>query len=131
MMKLLDTMVLVGAVNPIDRYHKTAMTYLRDLGKPEPTRIPTSTLTEFDLVMRNKEYTEDEIADTWRALSPLVQESYVATTVSAHLTAASLRAKGLTYFDSLITALAVEMKAVVVTRDDAISKHVDTEWKAS
>jgi len=124
-------MVLVAAMNPIDKYHKAGMTYLKNLGKSKPCNIPTSTLTEFDLVMRNKAYTEDEIADTWRALSPLVEENYLPTTLSAHLSAASFRARGLTYFDSLITALAVEMNAVVVTRDDAISKHVGTEWKLS
>lgn len=130
-MKLLDTMVLVGAMNPTDRYHKTAMMYLKETKNSERAHLPTSTLIEFDLVMRNNGYTEDEISDTWRALSPLVQENCVATTLSAHSVAPSFRAKGLSYFDSLITALASEMDAIVVTRDDAISKHVRTEWKAS
>jgi predicted nucleic acid-binding protein len=118
-------------MNPADRYHKTAMMYLGETKKSERAHVPTSTLIEFDLVMRNNGYTENEISDTWQALSSLVQENYVATTLSAHLIAASLRAKGLSYFDSLITALAAEMDAIVVTRDDAISKHVRTEWKAS
>jgi predicted nucleic acid-binding protein len=130
-LKLLDTMVLVEAMNPTDKYHKTAMMYLEETKHSERAQVPTSTLIEFDLVMRNNGYTEDEISDTWRALSPLVQENYVATNLSAHLSAASFRAKGLSYFDSLITALAAEMNAIVVTRDDAISKHVQTEWKAS
>jgi predicted nucleic acid-binding protein len=130
-LKLLDTIVLVGAMNPTDRHHRTAMMYLKELRTSEPTRVPTSTLIEFDLVMRNRGYTEEEISDTWRALSPLVGDSYVAMTPSSHLTATSFRAKGVTYFDSLITALAAESNAVVVTRDDAISKHVNTEWKAS
>ncbi len=40
-----------------------------------------------------------------------------------------MRAKGLTYFDSLLTALAEEINATVITRDDEISKYVDTEWE--
>jgi predicted nucleic acid-binding protein len=122
-------MVLVGAMNPTDKHHRTSMMYLKELRTSESTHVPTSTLIEFDLVMRNKGYTEEEIAETWRALSSLVEDNYVATTPSAHLTAASFRAKGLTYFDSLITALAAESNAIVVTRDDAISQHVNTEWK--
>ena len=118
-------------MNPTDKQHKTAMMYLKEVGTSESTHVPTSTLLEFDLVMRNRGYTEDEISSTWRAVLPLVGENYVATTVSAHLMAASFRAKGLTYFDSLITALAAEMNAVVVTRDDAISRHVATEWNVS
>jgi predicted nucleic acid-binding protein len=121
-------MVLVGGMNPVDKYHRAGMSYLRELKASEAVCVPTSTLMEFDLVMRNKGYTEDEISDTWRALAPLVEERYVATTLSAHLTAATLRTKGLTYFDSLITALAIDLDATVVTRDNAISKHVHTEW---
>jgi len=52
----------------------------------------------------------------------------VATTPSAHLAAAEERSKGLSYFDSLIAALAKEMHAVVVTRDPQISRCVGTEW---
>ena len=130
-MKLLDTMVLVSAMNPINKYHKTGMTYLRALRTSDATRVPTSTLIEFDLVMRNNKYTEGEIADTWAALASLIERNFVATTLSSHLMAAGMRVKGLTYFDSLITALAKEMNAIVITRDDAISKHVHTEWKPS
>lgn len=82
-MKLLDTMVLVSAMNPGSKYHKTGMTYLRGLRAYEATHIPTSTLIEFDLVMRNNGYTESEIADTWTALAPFVERKFVATTPSA------------------------------------------------
>lgn len=129
-MKLLDTMVLVTAMNPSSKYHKTGMTYLGALRASEATRVPTSTLIEFDLVMRNNKYTEAETADTWTALAPFVEGKFVATTPSAHLIAAGMRVKGLTYFDSLITALAKEMNAIVITRDDAISQYVGTEWEA-
>lgn len=115
-------------MNPTDKYHKTGMSYLRALQSTEGTYVPTSTLTEFDLVMRNTEYTESEIAETWTALTPLLGERVAPTTPSAHLTAAEMRVKGLTYFDSLIAALAKETKAVVITRDPEIAKHVETEW---
>ena len=127
-MKLLDTMALVSAMNPADKYHKVGMAYLRTLQSADENYIPTSTLTEFDLVMRNCEYTESEIAETWTALAPLIGNRIAPTTPSAHLTAAQVRLKGLSYFDSLIVGLAKEMKAVVITRDGATAKHVKTEW---
>ena len=127
-MKLLDTIVLVSAMNPANKYHKTGMSYLTTLQSAEETCVPTSTLTEFDLVMRNSEYTESEIAETWAALTPLLGHRVAPTTPSAHLTAAGMRVKGLTYFDSLIVALAREMKAAVITRDAEIARHVETEW---
>jgi len=126
--KLLDTIVLASAMNPANKYHKTGMSYLTTLQSAEETYVPTSTLTEFDLVMRNSEYKESEIAETWTALAPLLGRRVAATTPSAHLTAAEMRAKGLTYFDSLIVALAKEMRAAVITRDAEISRHVETEW---
>jgi predicted nucleic acid-binding protein len=129
--KLLDTIILVSAMNPDDKYHKTGMTYLTTLQSAEETYVPTSTLTEFDLVMRNSEYTESEIAATWTALVPFLGRRIAPTTPSAHLTAAELRAQGLTYFDSLIVALAKETKAVVITRDAEIARRVETEWGQS
>jgi predicted nucleic acid-binding protein len=126
--RLLDTIVLVSAMNPADKYHRTGIYYLTTLQSAEETYVPTSTLTEFDLVMRNSAYTESEIAETWTALIPLLGKRVVPTTPSAHLTAAEMRVKGLTYFDSLIAALAQETGAVVITRDIEIAKHVETEW---
>lgn len=127
-MKILDTIVLVGAMNPDDKYHKTAIGHLRAVQSGGKVYVPTSSLTEFDLVMRSREYTETEIGETWTALAPLIDRKVVVTTPTAHLAAAGMRSQGLTYFDSLIAALAKEMEAVVVTRDPKISRHVGTEW---
>jgi predicted nucleic acid-binding protein len=127
--KLLDTMVLVSAMNRANKYHNTGMSYLATLQSTENTYVPTSTLTEFDLVMRNREYTESEIAETWAALTPFLGEKVAPITPSAHLAATDLRVKGLTYFDSLIAALAKETKAVVITKDAEIAKHAETEWE--
>jgi predicted nucleic acid-binding protein len=78
--------------------------------------------------LRNSGYTEDEISETWAALAPIVGSKFLATTPTSHLTAARIRIEGLTYFDSLIAALAKEMQAVVVTKDAEIAKHVETQW---
>ena len=127
-MKLLDTMVLVSAVNPDDKYHKTGMTHVDSLRSPAEVYVPTSTLTEFDLVLRNRGYDETEVIETWAALAPLIGDKTTAVTPSAHLSAAEIRREGLSYFDSLIAALAKEIGAIVVTRDPQIARHLSTEW---
>lgn len=127
-MKLLDTMVLVSAMNPADKYHKTGKAHLRTLQSSGEGYVPTSTLMEFDLVLRNRGYYEGEIKETWDALAPMIGQKIVVTFASAHLAASDIRSKGVTYFDSLIATTAKERVAVVVTRDPAISRHVATEW---
>lgn len=127
-MKLLDTIVFVSALNPVDSHHKTAMSHVRSLRSGQDMYVPTSSLTELDLVLRNNGYSRNEIFETWEALAPLIGRKLTATTPTAHQAAAMLRLSGMTYFDSLITALALETKAIVVTRDVEISKRVETEW---
>ncbi len=127
-MKLLDTVILVAAMNPADKHHKIGIARLRDLRSEKGIFVPSSTLTEFDLVMRNRGYEEHEVSETWRALVPFIGGKVLATTPSAHLLAAEVRRSGLTYFDSLITALAKELGASVLTNDAEISKQVGTEW---
>ena len=127
-MKLLDTMVFVSALDPVDRYHQTAMSHMKSLRSSQDTYVPTSTLTELDLVLRNNGYSRNEIFETWEALAPFIGRNLTATTPTVHQAAAMLRLGGMMYFDSLITALALERNAIVVTRDVEISKRVRTEW---
>jgi predicted nucleic acid-binding protein len=127
-MKLLDTMVFVSALNPDERHHRTATAHLKSLRSNQDVHVPTSTLTELDIAMRNNGYTRSEIYETWQALAPMIGRKLLTTTPTTHQTAAMLRLGGMQYFDSLITALALERKAIVVTRDPEITKRVKTEW---
>jgi predicted nucleic acid-binding protein len=127
-MKLLDTMVFVSALNPRDSHHKAAMSHLRSIRSNRDVFVPTSTLTELDLVLRNNGYTRNEMFETWQALSPLIGGKVMATTPTAHQNSAMLRLGGMTYFDSLIVALAQERRAVVISKDPEVTKRVDTEW---
>jgi predicted nucleic acid-binding protein len=127
-MKLLDTMVFVSALNPDERHHRTASAHLKSLRSAQDVYVPTSTLTELDIAMRNNGYTRSEIYETWQALAPMIGRKLMATTPTAHQMAAMLRLGGMQYFDSLITALALERKAIVITRDPEITKRVKTEW---
>jgi len=127
-MRLLDTVVFVSALNPAESHHKAAVAHLKSLRSVPDVYVPTSTLTELDIVLRNNEYSRNEIYETRQALAPFIGRKLMATTPTAHQMAAMLRLGGMTYFDSLITALAQERKAIVITRDLEITKRVETEW---
>ena len=128
-MKLLDTLVIVGALNPDDAHHKKASGYLDRLGKSAEIAIPDSTLIEFDLLMKARNYTEAEREITWLELSPKMPLGKVVPMSSTALTTASaLQAEGMGYFDSLVTALAIELRAIVITDDKAIAARVKSEW---
>lgn len=128
-MRLIDTLVLVGALNPMDRYHERARRHLSSLETRGDTMIPASSLIEFDLVMKTRRYTLGEVQDTWFALTDLVKSEKILGMAPAALReAAGLRDKGLGYFDSLIAGLAISSRATIVTNDKAIARLVKTEW---
>lgn len=128
-MRLIDTLVLVGALNPADRYHENAKRHLGSLETRNDTVIPASSLIEFDLVMKTRKYTLDEVQDTWFAMSEIVKSGKViGITPGALRESAALREKGLGYFDSLIAGLAISSVATIVTNDKAIARFVETEW---
>ncbi len=128
-MRLLDTVVIVGALNPDDRHHKKSLIYLDDLKRVPAVHIPDSTLFEFDLLMKARGYAEAERETTWLELSLKIPRRKTVSVSSTALAAASeLQADGMGYFDSLITALALELGASVITDDRAIAARVKAEW---
>ena len=92
-MKLLDTIVLVSAIKPTNKHHKKGMMSLKELRAS--MHVPTSTMIEFDLVMRNNGYTESEILDTLNAFASFIEERLAEPTISVHAIASGMRTKGL------------------------------------
>lgn len=128
-MKLIDTTVIVGALKPDDDHHKKASIYFNRLIEAADIRIPTSTLIEFDLVMKARNYTDSERETTWLELSPKIpREKIISISPTALATSSHLQSQGMGYFDSLITALALELKASIITDDKAIAAKVKAEW---
>jgi len=129
-MQLIDTIVLVGALNTESEHHNKAGKYLSLVGDEEgETLIPLSTLTEFDLVMKGRNYTFNQRRDAFDWLSIFIPETRVLpSSVTSLKIAAGLEETGMSYFDSLISAVAMEKDAVVLTSDEAISKIVKTRW---
>ena len=65
-MKILDTVVLVGAIKGGDRLHEKAKMHLDSLSREKDVYIPSSVLLEFDLEMKAHKYTLEERRLTWQ-----------------------------------------------------------------
>ena len=128
-MRLLDTIVIVGALNVRDRHHGKASKYLEMLAMDNDVVVPLSTLIEFDFLMKARDYTDEERKTSWIELaSKISPQKVIAQTASTFVRASELQKEGMGYFDSLITALAQELNSSVVTYDKQIARHVETEW---
>ena len=128
-MRLLDTIIIVGALNVRDRHHKKASKYLDVLAMDNDLVIPLSTLMEFDLLMKARDYTDDEKRSSWIEMaSKISPQKILGHTATTFVRASELQKEGMGYFDSLITALAQELNSSVITDDKDIAEHVQTEW---
>jgi predicted nucleic acid-binding protein len=129
-MKLLDTIVLIAVANPESEAHDRAVEYLDSLGnRAEDTFLPMTTLIEFDLVMKGRKYTSGQRRTVFSWLSHLVLENKIISNSSSSLgIAVELQEKGLSYFDSMISALAIEKNATILTSDKMISQVAETKW---
>jgi len=128
-MRLLDTIVIVGALNARDKHHKKASKYLDMLALDNDLVMPISTLMEFDLLMKARSYTDDERRSTWIEVAPRISvHKLLGQAASTFVRASELQKEGIGYFDSLITALAQELNASVITDDKDIARHVQTDW---
>lgn len=128
-MRVLDTIVIVGALNVRDSHHRKASKYLDMLAMDNDVFMPLSTLIEFDLLMKARDYTDDERRSSWIELAPKISsQKIIGQTASTFVRASELQNEGMGYFDSLITALAQEFNSSVITDDKDIAIHVETEW---
>jgi len=128
-MRLLDTVVLIGALNTGSRHHPESVEHLNQLRESDETLVPGVVLLEADLVMKTRGYSAEERRLTWHALEGWVSaEKVVPNTASSMRGAVALQERGVDYFDSLIASLAIEAGATVVTTDKALSGVVSTDW---
>jgi len=128
-MRLLDTVVIIGALNTGNRHHAESVKHLEELGESGEARVPVTVLLEADLVMKASGYAAEERRLTWRALQGWITAGRVIpNTVTSLHNAVALQEHGLDYFDSLIASLALEVGATVVTTDNAMRDVVDTDW---
>jgi predicted nucleic acid-binding protein len=125
----LDTAVLVAALRTDDPRHHKATRYLEALREDATLAVPASTLLEFDLLAKARGYSEEERHTTWLELAPKIPgERVIPPTGPVFARAAELQRQGLTYFDALLAAQALESQSRVVTHDRALATRVPVEW---
>ncbi len=128
-MRLIDTVAIIGSLNPKDRTHARSIEHLSQVTSHSDMFVPMISLIEADLVMKIKGYEHSEREISWRALESRIPPSrIIANTVSSIYSAMELQKQGMDYFDSLISSLARETNSVVITTDRAIASIVQTEW---
>jgi predicted nucleic acid-binding protein len=99
------------------------------VNRSEETFVPSSSLTEFDLVMKGRNYTVNQRRDAFDWLANFIPETKIVFgSVGTFKIAAGLEEGGMSYFDSLISAAAIEKDATVLTPDEEISRVVNTAW---
>jgi predicted nucleic acid-binding protein len=91
--------------------------------------VPSAAVIEADLVMKVRGYDYSERDISWRALEERIPKSKItANSVSSIYSALELQRRGMDYFDSLITSLALETNSIVITTDKAIHRFAQSEW---
>jgi predicted nucleic acid-binding protein len=128
-MKLVDTVAIIGFLNPKDRAHERAVEHLRRVSSDDVVLVPAVLLIEADLVMKLRGYGDSERQTSWRALeSEIPANKVVPSSVSSIYHAVELQKQGMDYFDSLVASLAIETGSAVITTDRRIKDVVETEW---
>ena len=128
-MKLIDTVALVGFLNPDDKVHRRASEHIARVSAETEVFVPASTLLETDLVMKVRGYSETERRTSWSALESVIPaEKLISNSPSSLRGAIIFQENGMDYFDALIASLAKENGSTVVTTDKRIAASVESEW---
>jgi predicted nucleic acid-binding protein len=128
-MQLVDTIALIGAINVESEYHSVASRHLDRVKDDDETYVPLTSLMEFDLVMKGRNYTFNQRKDAFNWLTNFIPQSkIIGGSVDSFKIATELEETGMGYFDSLISAIAIEKNAIVLTTDAEISRVVKTKW---
>jgi predicted nucleic acid-binding protein len=119
----------VASPNVKSEHHLKASKYLNRVDQDEETFVPLTSLIEFDLVLKGRDYTFNQRKDMFDWLANFVPETKIVSgSLSSLKIAVELEEKGMSYFDSLISGAAIEKDATVVTPDPVISKFAKTMW---
>ena len=128
-MKLVDTVAIIGFLNPKDRMHDRSVEHVRRVSSDDNVFVPTVSLVEADLVMKLRGYDGPERQTSWRALeSEIPLDKVIPNSVASIYHAVELQEQGMDYFDSLVASLAKETSSTVITTDKRIAEAVETVW---
>jgi len=129
-MKLIDTVAIVGFLNPKDRLHARSSEHLQRVSSQDDVFVPVSSLIETDFVLKVSGYSDSEREVSWNAIdSQVPSDKIISNSVSSIQQAIKLQeTEGLDYFDSLVASLAKETGSIVITTDKRIGSVTEVEW---
>ena len=122
-MPVIDTEVLF-AMNPRDPKHGAAGALFKQ-GKD--VKLPDTVLLEFQLVLRGRGRTAQDVADAMLSLRKVLSTHRIAEVKTIDTNLLVIQGKledsyGLSYFDSLIAASAIVLGEEVVTDNEAFER---------
>jgi predicted nucleic acid-binding protein len=127
-MKLLDTVVLIGAIREEDKHYEKARMHLDALRTEKDVYVPSSILLEFDLELKAHGYTPKERRLTWEEIVAKVSAHKVLPLTASAVAEVPELETELSYFDAIIVGMAKQLGACVVTTDKEIGSKVKACW---
>ncbi len=121
-MPVIELDMLIAFVNPLDRLHSLADELFKRVSSGKvKVAVATSALLEYELLLRSRSYSQEDIRADIEAFRNLLVE--VPLDAGIIIRASELRDEyGLTYFDSLHAASAIAKDGVIISSDRAYEK---------
>ncbi len=127
-MYILDTMVLIGSLDPESPLHKRAMLHLRRISAEE-VYVPSAAVLEMDLELKTHGFSKDERRDACASLLGYVGEGRILPLTFEIVSEAVGLEEVAGYFDALIGSTAKIREATIISRDKAfLEMGLKTEW---
>jgi predicted nucleic-acid-binding protein len=120
-MRMIDTVVLIGYINPLDSRNAKATQYMNEVWEGEDLLIPSASLMELDLELKTHAVSDKDRITVFSNLARIIPPNNILSLTPATFEyAARLAGKAKwrgAYFDTLIASTAMEhgVREVITT----------------
>lgn len=124
-MPVIELDMLIAFVNKADKLHSIAVKLFNKVasGLLDNVAVPVSAYMEYELILRSRGYSEETISDDIKAFKHIRNLDEIPLTSNIIVTASEIRMRyGLTYFDSLHAASALQYDKTIISVDKAYRK---------
>jgi len=121
-MPIIELDILIAFVNKADKLHNVAIEIFNKIttGELKGIIVPTSAYIEYELILKSRGYSEDDVRSDIEAFKRVKNLGEVPLTSNIIVKASKLRETyGLTYFDSLHAASALLYDKTIISIDEA------------
>ena len=120
-MRMVDTVVLIGYINPLDSRNAKATQYMNDILQEDDLLVPSASLMELDLELKTHAVSNKDRITVFSNLAKIIPSNKIlllTPEIFEHAVRLAGKAKWRgVYFDTLIasTAIAYGIKEVITT----------------